>query len=332
MNDHAWNELLDEFRVLGGIADNVRLGFGRLGRGLFPIDPMKPVAIQVPSSLLIKSCDMSFSGGKFQVAPGLTIGARERAWLDRYHETISWGGGGRHEIEQMFAMAHELPAELRHRLLTKFRCGTWFGDATDEAVRQHFLKARQIASTDSVVIMPIIECTNHGPGATFNANDGLSLSGQFAEEVLVKYSDLDAFGFFKTWGFAYPCPAALSIALKGQIESRSLWIARRQFSDGQHRSMWIPDLLDEDGHQTLTYLLLGHEEYPRLAKGVFYRLMREAGYSDVESCFSQIHQANRAHFQGLLEAVRGLSQPIAQTLTAMAEYQLRAMTFSQDFS
>ena len=46
-SDGAWNEMLDEFRALGGVAENIRLGHGVFGRGLFPIDPAKPIRIVV---------------------------------------------------------------------------------------------------------------------------------------------------------------------------------------------------------------------------------------------------------------------------------------------
>ena len=48
-----WDEMLDEFRSLGGIADNIRLGEGRFGRGLFPVDTSRPYRIHIPPSLLV---------------------------------------------------------------------------------------------------------------------------------------------------------------------------------------------------------------------------------------------------------------------------------------
>jgi len=39
----TWDELVDEFRALGGTLENVRLGHGALGRGLFPIEPGRPL-------------------------------------------------------------------------------------------------------------------------------------------------------------------------------------------------------------------------------------------------------------------------------------------------
>ena len=51
--DDLWNDMLNEFRALGGVAENIRIGHGPFGRGLFPIDPKKPVSISIPESLLV---------------------------------------------------------------------------------------------------------------------------------------------------------------------------------------------------------------------------------------------------------------------------------------
>src|SRR6266480_2604064 len=59
----SWHELLDEFRALGGTADNIRLGDGQFGRGLFPVDGTKPVAIHIPDSLLVPVTDLVVASG-----------------------------------------------------------------------------------------------------------------------------------------------------------------------------------------------------------------------------------------------------------------------------
>ena len=48
-----WDEMIAEFRALGGVADNIEQRRGSLGRGLFPIDPGKPIRIAVPKLSLI---------------------------------------------------------------------------------------------------------------------------------------------------------------------------------------------------------------------------------------------------------------------------------------
>src|SRR5262249_3141698 len=130
--------MLDAFRALGGTAENVRQGEGALGRGIFPVDAAKPVVIRVPDNLLMDTEDALFENGVFRARPGAKLGAREKAFIEEYEARFSWGGGGREEVERVFEQAHALPAELRARLSSEFRCGDWFGDCTPEIVARRF--------------------------------------------------------------------------------------------------------------------------------------------------------------------------------------------------
>jgi hypothetical protein len=322
----AWDEMLDEFRALGGTAENIRLGEGALGRGIFTIDPSKPVAIRIPPNLLMEIADAAFENGAFRVRAGSGIGAREKAFLESYEERFSWGGGGREDIAQVFEQAQALPAELRERLRAEFRCGDWFGAVTSKAIEECFLASRCIGWRGRMVVMPIVELANHGDGADYDTANGVSLAGTFAHEVLVRYSRIDSYGLFLNWGFAYPQPQAVSIALGGTIGGARLRIVR-DLSEF-HVPGRPPRLTNIDGTATLDFLTLGDRLHPRRCRGVFYKLAREAGLGGFEEAFDTIQHANRLHFLKLLAAVEGFEVPIAHTLRRMARHQLEAMSFS----
>jgi len=55
--------------------------------------------------------------------------------------------------------------------------------------------------------------------------------------------------------------------------------------------------------------------------------MREAGCSGFEEAFDVIQHKNRLYFLDLLAAVGDLDLPMARTLRAMAQFQLRALSF-----
>ena len=88
MNDIAWYEMLAEFRALGGTADNICLQEGPLGRGLFSLDPAKPVAIHIPDNLLVDITEVAFDKGEFRVTAQAKAGARERAFLESYEKLL----------------------------------------------------------------------------------------------------------------------------------------------------------------------------------------------------------------------------------------------------
>ena len=49
-----FSEILHEFRILGGIAINVDCREGKYAKGLFSINPKKPIKIHFPTNLLIE--------------------------------------------------------------------------------------------------------------------------------------------------------------------------------------------------------------------------------------------------------------------------------------
>jgi hypothetical protein len=323
----AWDELLDEFRALGGTADNIRLGQGEYGRGLFPIDPSKPVAIRVPDNLLIAVADMVVENGVPRVGPSAKAGERERAWLDHYQKEFAWNGGGADEIRRIFEMAGQLPAELRNKLLTQYRCGLWFQAPTDELVTNCYFHARSIDYSGRSSVMPIIEMANHGSGANYDTSDGVALRGSFTGEIVVEYAEYDSYDYFLAWGFATQRPLAFSVSLTGEIDSTTLAIDQMFEGTTTPPQAWKPKIEKSGGTVKLPFLLIGHRRSPRIPRGIFYKLMRGAGFEGVEEAFDLVHHVNRLHFINMLVDLEGIDLPIARTLRTLAHYQLRAMSF-----
>ena len=323
----AWDDLLDEFRSLGGTADNIRLGQGEFGRGLFPVDPAKPVVIDIPDNLLVATADMILVNGVPRVGPNAKTGEQEKAWLDRYQAELAWGNGEAGGIRHMFDMAAALPKDLRHELLTKYQCGAWFQEPTDDLILKCYLESRHIVHRGICVAMPLIELINHGDGAGYEGTDSVRVAGTFPGEIFVQYSDADSHVFFLSWGFAIQRPLAFSVALTGNIQSARLNIGRQYLGPADSERDLIPKIKKNADNVALSFLMIGHRQLPRLPKGIFYRLMRDAGYTGFEESFEIIHHLNRLHFINLLLALDGIDLPIGRILRAMAHYQLRAMSF-----
>ncbi len=79
-----WDSVLANFRELGGAAENIRLDYGILGRGLFVIDPTEPIHIHVPESLLVPINEAQIVDGQLVAKQESLLGERERAFLDHY--------------------------------------------------------------------------------------------------------------------------------------------------------------------------------------------------------------------------------------------------------
>lgn len=322
----AWDDLLGEFRALGGVADNVRLGHGALGRGLFAVDPARPVRIHVPENLLIDSAEIVFEHGMLQIAPAAKTGTRERRFVEDYHAHFSWGGGGRGEIERLLDDAQALPADLRRRLTTEFRCGPWFEDRDETLVQRQFLNSRCIGYGERTVVMPVLDLANHGGTSGFGQRDGIALQGAMPDEVLVRYSDADSYGVFLTWGFACTQPQALSVALSGDVGTAPLKVDRIFDALKAADRVGMPALSKRGGGVALDYLMIGNRNFPRLCRGIFYKKMRDAGLTGFEEAFERIQHVNRMHFLGLLAALDDVEGAMADTLRRMARLQLQAMS------
>jgi len=322
-----WEELLDEFRALGGTAENIRLGQGALGRGVFPVDPAKPVVVHVPENLLIDCSDVVFENGALRLRADADVGDRERSWLEHYQAALSWGDEGAAEVRRIFEAAQALPAELRKELRDRFQCGLWFDNMTDEAVQHQFLTSRGINYHDREVLMPLVELINHGAGPEIGLVNGVMIRGIFPGEVLYRYSDMDSFGFFWSWGFVIEQPMAFSLEMSGKVESTTLRIDRAFPPVKPGEKSWMPPLHREGSGVSLDHLLIGSVQYPRLPRGIFQKTMRDGGFSALEEPFDVIRYVNNLHFLDLLKALDGIDAPIARSLRTMAHHQLHAMAY-----
>jgi len=322
-----WDDLLHEFRALGGTADNIRLGEGEYGRGLFPVIPSLPVALHIPENLLIPVEDMVFIDGKLRVGPKSGASARERAWLDRYQELLGWSGGGADSIRQMYDQAAALPSELRSRLATEPFCAPLLAEPTDRLILTRYMTARSLTYEDKSVVIPLVELANHRDGVRYLCKDGVGLHGQFPGEILVQYSDHDSLDYFLTWGFASPRPVAFSVMMSGQIDTTPMQIQSGFAGRPASPRDWIPQMEKSAAGGSLSFVMLGNEKFPRLAKGIFYKLMRDAGYSGYEECFDLIQHHNRLHALALIKVLDGVDLPLARTLRAVAQHRLHAMSF-----
>ncbi|HEX3652364.1 MAG TPA: hypothetical protein VHU18_06030 [Rhizomicrobium sp.] len=326
---NTWDELVDEFRALGGTFENVRLGHGPLGRGLFPINPSRPFLIQIPPSLLVDATDIVFDNDVLKIAPGAGAGTRERQFLEDYYAHISWGGGGRSEIERIFKRAGELPAELRQKLLEHYRYGDWFAEPSPALIQQQFIDSRELGGFhDRTVMMPIIELANHGPVCSYEASETLVLKGTTADEITVEYASGDTYSIFHSWGFVTESEIAFSVLLEGTVGGTPLQISRHTLRTTIGARPVPPTLTKSPGGVLkLDFLMLGNRKMPRLCRGNFRSVFRAAGFADADETFDKIRMANQHQFLDLLADLEPLEGSMVRELRRLARLQLQALTY-----
>jgi hypothetical protein len=324
---NGWNAMLTEFRGLGGIADNICIKDGPFGRGLFPIDPSKPVDVYIPESLLIDVQHLHLSHGDLKVGPESPAGAREKAFLENYEREFSWGIYRRF-TEDLMRELQAAPPELRAFMKAPLGLGAWLAEINPTSVTERFFGSRGISYGGRIVVMPVIELTNHGVGTTFNVGNGIRLNGQFDGEIFARYElASDSLQMFETWGFVPPEDAAFSLRLA--VEKAGIVIRREPVKGTLVRGVpFYPDVSMNDGQLTLSHLMLGHRKFPKLAKGIFYHVMRNAGrsHSEAEALFDTILRANWTQFSKLLALSEDTPPQLGRLLRNLARCQLEAMS------
>ncbi len=326
MSDSSWNAMLNEFRAVGGTAENICLKDGAFGRGLFPADPAKPIKVHIPDSLLIDLNHAEFDeNNDFHVSPAAPIGRREKAFLENYERGFSWGTG-RSDTERLLQAMHGAPQPLRQLLHTPFEAQRWLAEPTPKAIQYAFFGSRVIAYKGRNVIMPIVELANHGHLSRYDVTDGVGLSGQFADEILVRYEFDDPWALFAKWGFASEEPFALSLPLTIQSKSASIVIRRNVGGVASAEKPFFPEVTVSGNTIELAFMLLGSKQFPRLARGNFQRIMRDAGRADADEAFDMIQHINRMQFFQLIALSDDAAALLRDVLRKVALFQLQAMS------
>ncbi|MFL5238325.1 MAG: hypothetical protein ACJ8EL_12115 [Rhizomicrobium sp.] len=326
MSESSWNDMLDEFRSVGGTAENICLKEGAFGRGLFPVDPAKAVKVHIPDSLLIDLSHAEFDENNgFHVSPAAQVGPREKAFLENYEREFSWGTG-RTDTERLLHAMHGAPTPLRQLLHTPFEAERWLAEPTPKAVQNAFFGSRVIAYKGRNVIMPIVELANHGHLTRYSVTDGVGLSGQFSGEILVQYEFADTWALFAKWGFASEEPFALSLPLTIQSKSASIIIRRNIGSVVSAQKPFFPEVTVSGNTVELAYMLLGSRQFPRLARGNFQQIMRDAGHPEANEPFDMIQHINRMQFFELIALSEGAAPLLRDVLRKVALSQLKAMS------
>jgi hypothetical protein len=324
----AWETMSDEFRALGGAVENIVLRPSSFGRGLFPIDPAKPFLLRVPDNLLFRLRDVAFEGDCIRINEDADTGLRERSFFERYQSAFSWGGGGRVESAELIDMFDSLPSDVRELLTAYFGMSPFIQGDRAERIRLHFLRSRMIPWGDESLLVPFIDLIHGGSNEArvdSGPQGGVQIEGEAPGEILLDYGHHDPLGFFNKHGLAAARLHAFSLPMQAKIGSFNLVIGRDPRAKTERAGFGLPEMQMEGGTLHLSYLTVGNSRFPRVPRGIFYTLMREAEVSGAEDAFDRILFYNRTQFLKLIEALEPSRNEIVTRLRRMAHFQLEAL-------
>jgi hypothetical protein len=324
----AWTfeEMLDDFRALGGVADNIGRRQGAHGWAIHSVDPAQPVHLNVPPRLLAPRDRIRFEAGVLGIEKDSGLGQREIAFLERYYAEFSWGGGGRESVEAFERALDGLPKPARDLLAGDFKAPWLFKGTGPARTELRFLNSRAGERHGTNVMIPIVELVNHAPeGADYALENGVGISGRFDGEVLAAYRHWDAFQIFAGWGFASPEPRALSLPVFVKLEARTLVVWRR-LDLVPDASKVVPPVSGKRGRfLDVPFLLLGDRDRPELPRALFAAGMKAVGEPDTGPLFNEILGLNRERFARLAASVDGHDDEGSKLLREVCRLQLEAL-------
>jgi hypothetical protein len=165
---------------------------------------------------------------------------------------------------------------------------------------------------------------NHGGTVHYEIEPNVSLGGTFDGEVLVRYCpNADAVEMFGVWMFASEEPMAFSVELTTGPPDRQFRVGR-DYERAQ--APWVPEITTRKNLVSASYLLLGHENFPRMPRGAFQKAMAKAGLGNMDETFEVIQHRNRRFFLELIGALENVESPVVPVLRDMARFQLNALS------
>lgn len=323
-----WSTLLAEFRALGGTAENVALRQGSRGRGLFAVDPEKPVRLVVPPNLLVPCEDTEIRDGHLVVKASSSLGERERAFFDRYQQNFSWGAGVFDDLWQTQLAWSRLPQNARDSLLA-----TWpiniedLSEPSEASCHKRYLNTRMIKYREIPVLMPVMELVNHGRNAAgFDRTDGVAVSGLFAEEVLATYGSDDCWGTAVNYGFCEARNYAYAIQGAFKFEDYCIKISRAPRQSERYNGFVLPIVRVEDDTVHFSFLTLGNEKFPHAPRAVFLHITKNTPIKSPDKLFDRIQHYNRLLLLKFLRGSEGPATPLVAMLRSAAYQQLETLS------
>lgn len=320
----CWDAMLAEFHALGGTADNVMLRQGPRGRGVFPIDPGKPVRLHAPGNLLVCAEDTEIRDGQLVVKASAILGERERAFFDNYQRDFAWGAGIFDHLWRSQLEWSLLPREIRDVLpVGRSR----FAEPSIELCHKQYMRTRSIDYRGSLAVMPVVELTNHGSGYQgYRLDDGVVVSGVFDGEVLVNYGIADCWDMATDYGFCDAREHAYGLKGAFDFEGYRIEISHSLKAGERSDDCVLPAVRVEDDTVRFSFLTLGNSKFPQRPRLTFRRLTENTPIQRPDDLFELIHRYNRQLLLRFLDRSEGSTMPLVTMLRGAAHQQLETLS------
>ncbi len=323
-----WEVTLERFCALGGEVDNVVMGAGYFGRGLFPQDANLPIKISIPNELL---CPVDWlqidEHGELLLSSDCDWDDEKKSFFLNYQLDYGVGGNLKDELMQKQAELFGLPETLKTMLINFGMDKSTFQKPTMQACLDIYKRSRRIIVKNRMMLMPIVELVNHDEHSkkSFIKEPNIAISGKFKNEILINYGLVgDAALMFEGYGFSTPKPYTFSGTLGINVGANMINIARFVTLYKTVEKTNIPRLKVEGNVIHLSCLVLGSINDKNSPKKIFTKLMHSVGMpaSIASNVFDGIVEQNKSFLLQLLEELKPSDGRVVDDLRTMAKNQL----------
>jgi hypothetical protein len=322
----SWDAMLDAFRGLGGVAKNIGLVDGQSNCGLRALNRAEPVLLRIPRNLLLRIDDIEFDEGRIDIRADANVPESERRFFRNYETAFSWEAGGQTKAAALITALDGLPPAVRQLLIAEFGLGDLLQGDFVKRVQTRFLQSRAFHWNGRGVIAPVLELAHFGTdGLLCERGTHIQIQGYVRNQVILRNDTDDAYSAFCRLGVALAQPIAFSLRMKVPCESKDILIERNPNAAIMRGHDRAPRSSDDGRTLALSYLTIGHKKSPRLPRGSFRTLMREAGLNDPDETFDKVLGFNSLMFINLLKALEPHEGEMVSLLSKVARHQLEAM-------
>ena len=231
MKNGEWDILINKFRKLGGIAENICQRKGEKGRGIFPVDEELKSKIFTPSNLIIKKSDIFLDDDKVRIKEEKSeYNTETRDFFNYYQDNFSWGGGGRDDTEAFENYLGLFSSKLKSLLkdnrlvdIDKRHKGSW-----ENVILSQFLYAREFNFRNELQIVPLLELVNHDVISFqfYKSANGISSPNYPPRdsELTYTYASKGTLNCFFDYGFFSKETIVFSFPFNLQLEDKGITI------------------------------------------------------------------------------------------------------------
>ena len=326
-----FTEILEKFRALGGVAENIELRLGSYGRGIFPINPNQPIKIVVPTRLLVSPNWLKLDrDNHIRVNPKLDLDPAFIDFYESYQQFFGWSNVGVNALSTYHNELIKLPKKIKQFLFLFGWLDTDFDKKNVKDYLNEYLNSRQIRIGNESKLMPIIELINHSHnGKAYLADDGVKFEGTFKSEVLACYhGSFDALYFYRLYHFNSESTTVLSCDVKIEVPNVGLinisrFDAMIDIKDG----VITPRMIKKKSEIQIDFLELVNHKNKLSPRKVFTGGMQQFDVSLLvaNQIFDGLIMHNRKAYTDFLSECRLSTNKVAKELESIALNHLKLL-------